>query len=213
MTGTRSPRSGDPEPEVPVEGAVGTLRDGGLLVHPTESVYGIGGVPRALDDEIARLKGRSADRPLLRLAASRDALRRAHPGLRWSREAEALADAFWPGPLTLVLDDGSGSGLGVRVEGHPLTRRVLVELDDTMSSTSLNRSGEEPASTEEEVRRALEAMPPAEVPVFRLEAGTLPGPPPSTVLSLRGRRPRLLREGAVPLERIAELLDREPARD
>lgn len=213
MTGTRSPGRGDTEPGAPVDGAVGALRDGGLLVHPTESVYGIGGVPRALDDEIARLKGRCADRPLLRLAGSRDALRRSHPGLRWSREAEALADAFWPGPLTLVLDDGSGSGLGVRVEGHPLTRRVLLELDDTMSSTSLNRSGEEPASTEEEVRRSLEAMPPADVPVFRLEAGTLPGPPPSTVLSLRGRRPRLLREGAVPLERIAELLGREPVRD
>ncbi len=212
MTGTRSPRRGGPDPEAPVDEAVAALRGGGLLVHPTESVYGIGGVPRALDDEIARLKGRAVDRPLLRLAGSRDALRRSHPGLQWSRDAQALADAFWPGPLTLVLDDGSESGLGVRVEGHPLTRRVLRDLGDTMSSTSLNRSGEEPASTEKEVRRALEAMPPAEVPVFRLTAGTLPGPPPSTVLSLRGGRPRLLREGAVPRERIADRLGREPAR-
>lgn len=212
MTGTRSPCRGGPDPEAPVDEAVAALRGGGLLVHPTESVYGIGGVPRALDDEIARLKGRAADRPLLRLAGSRDALRRSHPGLQWSRDAQALADAFWPGPLTLVLDDGSESGLGVRVEGHPLTRRVLRDLGDTMSSTSLNRSGEEPASTEEEVRRALEAMPPAEVPVFRLTAGTLPGPPPSTVLSLRGGRARLLREGAVPRERIADRLGREPAR-
>lgn len=213
MTRTRSPRRGGPHPEARVDEAVAALRDGGLLVHPTESVYGIGGVPRALDEEIARLKGRAADRPLLRLAGSRDILRRSHPRLQWSRDAEALADAFWPGPLTLVLDDGSGSGLGVRVEGHPLTRRVLRDLGDTMSSTSLNRSGEEPAATEEEVRRALEAMPPAEVPVFRLTAGTLPGPPPSTVLSLRGGRPRLLREGAVPRERIADRLGRELARD
>lgn len=212
MTGTRSPPRGGPDPEAPVDEAVAVLRGGGLLVHPTESVYGIGGVPRALDDEIARLKGRAANRPLLRLAGSRDSLRRSHPRLQWSRDAEALADAFWPGPLTLVLDDGSGPGLGVRVEGHPLTRRVLRDLGGTMSSTSLNRSGAEPASTEEEVRRALEAMPPAEVPVFRLTAGTLPGPPPSTVLSLRGGRPRLLREGAVPRERIADRLGREPAR-
>lgn len=213
MTGTRGPDRGGLEPEVRVDDAVAALRDGGLLVHPTESVYGIGGVPRALDDEIARLKGRSADRPLLRLAGSREALRRSHPRLQWSRDAEALADAFWPGPLTLVLDDGSASGLGVRVEGHPLTRRVLRELGDTMSSTSLNRSGEAPPSTEEEVRRALEGLAPTDVPVFRLMAGTLPGPPPSTVLSLRGGRPRLLREGAVPRERIAERLGREPARD
>jgi tRNA threonylcarbamoyl adenosine modification protein (Sua5/YciO/YrdC/YwlC family) len=213
MIGTRSARLGGPDPEPRLDEAVAALRDGGLLVHPTESVYGIGGVPRALDDEIARLKGRAADRPLLRLAGSRDTLRRSHPRLQWSRDAEALADAFWPGPLTLVLDDGSGSGLGVRVEGHPLTRRVLRDLGDTMSSTSLNRSGDEPAATEEEVRRALEAMPSAEVPVFRLTAGTLAGPPPSTVLSLRGGRPRLLREGAVPWERIADRLGREPARD
>lgn len=213
MTGTRSPRPGGSQAEALIEDAVAALRDGGLLVHPTESVYGIGGIPRALDDEIARLKGRPADRPLLRLAGSRDVLRRAHPRLQWSRDAGALADAFWPGPLTLVLDDGSGTGLGVRVEGHPLTRRVLRELGETMSSTSLNRSGEDPASTDEEVRRALDAMPPPDVPVFRLEAGTLPGPPPSTVLSLRGGRPRLLREGAVSRERIADRLGREPARD
>lgn len=200
------------EAEAVIDGAVTALRDGRLLVHPTESVYGIGGVPGALDDEIARLKGRPADRPLLRLAGGRDVLRRYHPRLRWTRDAEALADAFWPGPLTLVLEDGSGSGLAVRVEGHPLTRRVLLELGDTMSSTSLNRSGEDPACTEKEVRRVLERMPPADVPVFRMVAGTLPGPPPSTVLSLQGERPRILREGAVALERIAEVTGREPAR-
>lgn len=196
-----------------LEAAVEALRRGHLLVHPTQSVYGLGAVPPELDGEIARLKGRTADRPLLRLAGSVEILRSAHPGLRWPAAAGDLAAALWPGPLTLVLDDGTERGLGVRVEGHPLTRRVLLQLEETMSSTSLNRTGEAPARTGEEVRRTLEAMPDAGVPVRRLEAGELPGPPPSTVLSLRGGRPTILREGAVPAARIAAVLGREPARD
>lgn len=212
MTGVRSLRREADEPGGRVEAAVTALREGHLLVHPTESVYGLGGVPRELDAEIARLKGREPGRPLLRLGGSVDALRRAHPGLRWTREAEALAAALWPGPLTLVLDDGTPAGLGVRVEGHPATRRVLLALDGTMSSTSLNRSGREPARTEEEAREVLEAMPEAAVPVWWLGAGTLAGPPPSTVLSLRGEEPAVLREGALRVERIADVLGREPAR-
>lgn len=212
MTEARGPRREAGDREARIGAAVGALREGGLLVHPTASVYGIGAVPRELDEEIERLKGRRSGRPLLRLGASQDALRRSHPRLRWSGEAEDLAAAFWPGPLTLVLDDGSGQGLGVRVEGHPLTRSVLRALDETMSSTSLNRTGRDPACTEEEVRRTLEGMPPTDVPVHRLVAGSLPGPPPSTVLSMRHEEVRVLREGAVPLGRIAEVLGREPTR-
>lgn len=212
MTEARSLRREESDAGARVAGAVGALREGHLLVHPTESVYGIGAVPRELDAEIARLKGRRRDRPLLRLGGSPESLRRRHPGLRWTRPAEELAAAFWPGPLTLVLDDGTETGLGVRVEGHPLLHRVLMKLNDTMSSTSLNRSGERPASTEEGVRRTLEAMPPTDVAVTCLEAGELAGPPPSTVLSLREDPPRVLRVGAVPLEPITDVLGREPVR-
>lgn len=212
MTAVRTLRRDAGDPGGWIEEGVRVLREGHLLAHPTESVYGLGGVPRELDGEIARLKGREADRPLLRLAGSVEALREAHPGLRWSAAAERLATALWPGPLTLVLDDDSPSGLGVRVEGHPDTRRLLLALDRTMSSTSLNRSGRPPARSEEEARRVLDEMPEARVPVWWLGAGTLAGPPPSTVLSLRGGTPTLLREGAVSVERIAEVMGREPVR-
>ena len=212
MTGVRSLRREAGAGDAWLDEAVRALREGHLLAHPTESVYGLGAVPRELDGEIARLKGREADRPLLRLAGSVEVLREAHPGLRWSAAAEQLGTALWPGPLTLVLDDGSPSGLGVRVEGHPDTRRLLLALDGTMSSTSLNRSGRPPARTEEEALRVLDEMPDARVPVWWLEAGTLAGPPPSTVLSLMGEAPTVLREGALPVGRIAEVLGREPVR-
>lgn len=194
-----------------VRAAAEALSQGAILAHPTETVYGLGGLSRDLDRAVARLKGRAADRPLLRIGPDAATIRAVHPELRWSEEAERLAAAFWPGPLTLVLDDGSADGLGVRAEGHPLTRRVLEILEATMSSTSLNRAGEAPAVAPGEVRAALEAMLPAEVPVAWLKAGELAGAPPSTVVSLREGRPRLLREGAVEARRLEEALDREVA--
>lgn len=189
-----------------MEAGAAALEAGGILVHPTETVYGLGAGPRELDDEIARLKGRPPDRPLLRVAADVEALRRAHPELEWDGRARELGARFWPGPLTLVLPDGSGSGLGVRVEGHSLLRAVLREWGGTMSSTSLNLSGEEPARTTREARDVLDAMPEAEVDVTFLDAGDLSPSPPSTVVSLTGVRPRLLREGAVGREALEECL-------
>lgn len=210
MTEARILRAGR-EPETAVREAAAVLSDGGVLAHPTETVYGLGGIAPALDAEIARLKGREEPRPLLRLAADRGTFRDRHPGLVWGETAERLADAFWPGPLTLVLDDGDGQGLGVRVEGHPLTRRVLELTGATMSSTSLNVSGEKPARSSEEARTVLEAMPEARTPLAWLDGGDLPGGRPSTILSLRGGGPRLLRRGAVETERLEEILEREVA--
>lgn len=188
------------------------LGEGGILGHPTATVYGLGAGPRRLDGEIARLKGRAPGPPLLRLGPDVETLRRVHPELRWSPRARRLAGTFWPGPLTLVLPDGTGTGLGVRVEAHSLTRGVLEAYGGTMSSTSLNVSGRRPARTPLEVREALVAMPASAVPVTWLDAGPLPGSPPSTVLSLVGGEPELLREGAVAAPRIEACLEEEVAR-
>lgn len=198
------------ERERTLRSAAVALAEGAILAHPTETVYGLGGLSRKLDAVVARLKGRTADRPLLRIGPDVATIRTLHPDLRWSETAERLADAFWPGPLTLVLDDGGGpDGTGVRAEAHPMTRRVLEMLEATMSSTSLNRTGEAPAAGPAEARAALEAMPRVEVPVVWLQAGELAGAPPSTVVSLRDGAPRILREGAVGARRLEEVLGRE----
>lgn len=216
MTQARILRAGpgadDAERERSVRAAAEALAEGTILAHPTETVYGLGALPAELDGAIAQLKGRAPGRPLLRIGPDAATLRAHHPDLRWSEAAERLAGAFWPGPLTLVLDTGGTDGLGVRVEGHPLTRRVLETVEATMSSTSLNRTGETPAAAPDEARAALEAMPAAGVPVAWLDAGELAGGSPSTVVSLRGGRPRLLREGAVAVHRVEEVLEREVAR-
>lgn len=191
-----------------VRRAVEVLRAGGLLAHPTETVYGIGGDGTAsVDSRVAALKGRVLDRaPLLRIAHDEDALRRTLPDLRWPPAAGLLASRFWPGGLTMVLDDGSARGAAVRVEGHPVTRAVLEAWNAPITSTSLNRSGEAAAVTADDAARTLRGMPDPGVPILLLDAGDLPGPPPSTLVSLRGPVPKVLREGAVSGDAIRECL-------
>ena len=200
---------GGPSAEA-LERAAAALRDGAVLAHPTSTVYGLGALGPDGDRAIARLKGRDPERPLLRLAASVEALRAARPELEWDERAAGLARRFWPGGLTLVLPDGSGTGLGVRVEAHPVTRALLGRLGTaTLSSTSLNRTGTEPARTSREVEAFLASAPDAGRPVVFLDAGDLPASRPSTVVSLVERPARLLRAGAVPPEAVAEVLGGE----
>lgn len=184
------------------------------MVHPTSTLYGLGArATRDLDAELARLKGRPAERPFVRLAPDPEGARSAAGPAGWNDRAERLARRFWPGPLTLVLEDGSPDGLAVRVDSHPVARAVLAELREPMSSTSVNRTGEAPARDPAEVRSALAAMPRTERPVMFLNAGSTTGGTPSTLLSLRGAGPaRLLREGAVSASEVEACLEESVAR-
>src|SRR5215472_16573035 len=83
------------------------LRVGGLVAYPTETVYGLGSLARAEPVEaLARLKGRQPGKPFLLLDSNREMVEAF--GLAFNQTADALAKAFWPGPLTLVLPGGSG---------------------------------------------------------------------------------------------------------
>lgn len=186
------------------------LRMGGFLVHPTSTVYGIGAAPTAeLDRAVNRLKGREPDRPLLRLASGVEELRRGRPELEWSADADRLARRFWPGGLTLVLEDGSPRGLAVRVDAHPFPRAVVRAWGDLLSSTSLNRSGEPAARDPESAREIVASWPDPATPCLLADGGALEPSPPSTLLTLREEPPRVLREGAVAREEIEACLDRE----
>lgn len=204
----------DEEPDGPsVERSVDVLRVGGFLVHPTSTVYGIGAAPTPeLDGAVNRLKGRPLNQPILRLAPDASALRQMRPGVEWSDDAGRLAARFWPGSLTLVLEDGSDLGLGVRVDAHPFPRAVSRRWGELLSSTSLNRTGGEPARDPESAREVVESWPDPATPCVLADGGVLTSSPPSTVLSLREEPPRILREGAVGRDQIEECLGRELAR-
>lgn len=194
--------------EEAVSRAVEVLEAGGVLGHPTDRLYGIGGAVRPeLDLAVARLKGRELDQfPVLRIASDRELLHSFFPDLVWSVAAERLAERFWPGALTLILPEEGTGTVAVRVEGHPVTRAVLDAWGAPIGSTSLNATGETPASTSRQAFRYLQNMPDIELPVLLLDAGDLPGPPPSTLVSLVSPVPRVLRVGTVPVALIEECL-------
>ncbi|NIR42927.1 MAG: threonylcarbamoyl-AMP synthase [Gemmatimonadetes bacterium] len=191
--------------------AASVLAAGGLVVHPTETVYGIGGDASARSNRlIATIKGREAPQPLILLVPDLAALRAAYSGLVWSDEAETLARRFWPGPLTLVLRcpgapagvRGPGDGIAVRITANPVVRAVLERWRRPMTSTSANPSGGEPPRTLGEALDGLGARLEAaaedgDTPVLAIDGGPTKAGRPSTIVSLVEPAPRLLREGPV----------------
>ena len=188
------------------------LRAGGLMLYPTETVFGLGGLAeRTPLERLSALKSRDEQKPFLLLVAE---VAQA-PGLHWTDAARALADMFWPGPLTLVLRDPDGryppgvqsasGGVALRRTPHEGVRRLLDALGEPVTSTSANPRGVEPARTVAEARALLRDLP-AEADVWLLE-GAAGGAPPSTVLDCTAERPRLVRAGAVSIERIREVVD------
>ena len=185
--------------------AAAWLEAGGIVAHPTSTVYGLGGRPRPdVDARIAAIKGR-APGPLIHLGASREVLAEALPHARWTGAAEQLADAFWPGPLTLVVDDGTPTGLAVRVDPHPVLRRLLERAGGLMTSTSLNVTEGTPARTSREARRTLSELDASGVMLGWLDAGDLRESAPSTLVRACGETVEIIREGAVPAEAVRAL--------
>lgn len=182
------------------------LHAGKLLAYPTETVYGLGSAPTvpALA-ALARLKGRPEGKPFLLLISGR---RMAEEwGLVFTASATVLSDAFWPGPLTLVLRGGEGrlpealrgreGGIAVRYTSHAGIARLVAALGDPLTSTSANRPGGPPAPGAE---RLVEAFGPEERSgeLLVLDGGVLGNVPPSTLVDCTDVVPRLVREGAIP---------------
>jgi L-threonylcarbamoyladenylate synthase len=188
------------------------MRDAELVVYPTETFYGLGADPYS-DVAIARLfavKGREAGKAIALIAAdttSAFAIAREVP-----QAARALAEVFWPGPLTLVLPArdgfapallGADGGIGVRVSPHPIACALAAGLGHPITATSANLSGEPPATTMAEARRALGGR----VKAY-LEGGTLAGGAPSTVVAFEAAGVRIVRPGAISENAINSALAR-----
>jgi len=202
---------GAPDPSA-LGDAAQVLRQGGLVAFPTETVYGLGA--HALDERaverIYQAKGRPAYNPLIVHVASVDAARELSAA--WPAEADLLAERFWPGPLTLVVPkaadvpDAVSAGLdtvGVRVPAHPVAHALLVAAGVPVAAPSANRSMGVSPTTAEHVRRSLGSA----VDVI-VDGGPCPVGIESTVLSLAGEVPTILRPGSIGADELREVLGR-----
>jgi L-threonylcarbamoyladenylate synthase len=200
----------------PVAPLQAVLARGGVLVIPTESSYGLGVDPRNRTgvETVYRIKGRDAGKALPVVVADLAQL----GGLGIDPDLPILVplSACWPGPLTVVLPlarrglegpDGldpipaaaGESTLAVRIPAHEGLRRLLAELGHGLTATSANRSGEAPVVDP----LAAAALVAGEDAVL-VDAGTLPGGAPSTVVAIEGSGPVVLRSGSFPVERLRE---------
>ena len=173
------------------------LRAGKVALVPTETVVGLVAAERGLD-RIHEIKGRDPNKPVALLCSSPEegfALASGVPPL-----ASRLAQRYWPGPLTLVLDDRAGGTVGVRVPADSAVRAVLAAYGGPLYATSANLSGE-PAP------KGLEEVDPRISEAVDLGVAGEPGTgEASAVVDLSGGRVRLLRAAAgLTQERLARL--------
>ena len=177
--------------------AAGLLRRGNLVIIPTDTVYGVAAAwnnPRALA-ALGRLKRRSLDRPIAALASGRKRVERLRA--RFGRKGRALADRFWPGPLTLVLAL-RGKWEGFRVPDHPAALAVAESAGGLLKVSSANISGRPaPRTAREAVRQIGRGV------KLAIDAGPAPGRKPSTVVKINGSKIEILRLGTVRREQIA----------
>lgn len=201
-----------------LEKAVRILREGGLVAIPTETVYGL-----AADAEneqavkaIYAAKNRPANHPLIVHVASSEAIP------YWAREipgdARKLTDAFWPGPLTIVLKrsehakdfiTGGQDTVALRCPSHPLTHELLKQFDDGkgkgIAAPSANTFGKISPTTAQHVRDDLGEKPNGKTDLI-LDGGTCSVGIESTILDLTGDTPRILREGEISGDMISSVL-------
>ena len=186
--------------------AIRVLRDGGIVALPTDTVYGLA-VAMATDGGIERLfeaKRRPTDRAVAVLLADAE---QAGTIADLTPVARRLADAFWPGGLTLVLAQrrdrplpdaltGGRTTIGVRVPDHPAPRALAAALGP-LPTTSANISGEPEAADAAAIGRLF-----GEAVDLILDGGRAQGGPASTVVDATGAEPRVLREGTIPARMI-----------
>jgi len=193
-----------------VRSAAEVLRKDGVIIYPTETLYGFGaradsskGVQRILD-----IKGRGKEKGMLLLVPSAHFVQKLTTFI--PQFARTLMEAFWPGPLTLIFRAdpsiakdvvGESGTVGVRLSSEPFCRMLLNEVQSPITSTSVNYSGQPPLCRSAEIREKF-----ADVVDLIVDAGDVIDARPSTVVSCTEERPKLIREGRIPKSQIESVL-------
>jgi L-threonylcarbamoyladenylate synthase len=198
-----------------VVAAVTTLKAGGIILYPTDTIYALGVDARsaAALNRLYTLKGRPDNKPVsvlvsnLEVAATLGTL---------SDDAQLLAETFLPGPLTLVLPlrletalaaSREQTTVGVRIINHPFCAQLAVTADFPITATSANRSGELTATTVADILAQF-GVAASNIDLI-IDGGPLIGRTPSTVVDTTVTPLTLLRAGALPWEEVLAALQKE----
>lgn len=196
-----------------VERTVFNLQQGGVVVFPTDTLYGLGA--NALNtyavQKVFSIKGRPASKPLPVIARN----------MRWMEELveikpnqRQLLEKVWPGKVTVVLPKkdtipdavtGGSTTVGVRIPDHPFVDAVLDKLGYPITATSANVSGEESTGDIENIIRSFSEQ--RIRPDLIVDVGVLPQSEPSTILDLTSATPKILRIGAAKPDQLLKLLE------
>jgi len=201
--------------EEQIEHAVRVLRAGRLVAFPTETVYGLGADASNLSAirKVFAAKQRPADHPLIVHLSDMSELK--HWASVVPREAWLLAEAFWPGPLTMVLPraahvsselTGGQSTVALRVPSHPVARRLLKAFGGAVVAPSANRFGRLSPTSAQDVRDEL-----GDAVDYVIDGGDCPVGIESTIVAFRNSQPVVLRPGVITAQQIADTLHSEVA--
>ncbi|MCR5826662.1 MAG: threonylcarbamoyl-AMP synthase, partial [Oscillospiraceae bacterium] len=193
-----------------IAAAAEILRRGGLLAIPTETVYGLGadGLNEDAVRRIFEAKGRPQDNPLILHVPSADWLTRCCDDV--PETAYRLAEAFWPGPLTMILrrkpvvplrTTGGLDTVGMRCPDHAVTRAIIAAAGVPVAAPSANTSGRPSCTTAAHVRADMDGRIDGVVDGGACAVGV-----ESTIIDLTCTPPRLLRPGGLPLEKLKAVL-------
>ena len=188
--------------------AAGTIKKGGLVVYPTDTVYGLGCNPFDTNavNRVFEVKGRTG-KPLPVLAYS---IKDAQKIATFNQKALKIAKAFWPGSVTLILPKKpelpnivtcNRNSVGVRVPNHEVALELIRLSNGLLIGTSANKTGEAPPKTPEEAIKQL-----GERVDIVLDGGAVPVGTPSTVVDLTAEKPVIIREGPIRLKSVLKVL-------
>lgn len=191
------------------------LENGGVILHPTETCYGLAAdiFHQEAVEKVYSLKEMSNDKPVSVMVSSFE--QAGEYGL-FDARASLLARAFWPGPLTLIVKrtpklpsyiNPDISSVGLRCPGHELTLDILRQYGKPLITTSANRTGEPQAY---EVDDFLDGRTENMIPDFIVDLGRIPQTPPSTIVDLTGESgvPMVIvRHGPISPEQIHNILE------
>lgn len=199
-----------PEDEAVYEQASQIIREGGLVAFPTETVYGLGadGMNAEAAAKIYAAKGRPSDNPLILHIADRDSL--AQITDKVPSKAEALMEAFWPGPLTMIFEKkkevpyGTTGGLdtvAVRMPSHPVARALIRKSGTPIAAPSANTSGRPSPTMAEHVREDMNGK----IDML-IDGGSVGIGLESTIMDMTVEPPMLLRPGYITREMLEQTI-------